>query len=57
MQIADSPGRGEPGTGSLDLGGPLAGLAARGYDGYVGLEYKATQPDPFAWLELATTTK
>jgi len=57
VQIADSPGRGEPGTGSLDLGGQLTGLAARGYDGYVGLEYKATQPDPFAWLELATTTK
>ncbi|MFI8569663.1 hydroxypyruvate isomerase family protein [Rhodococcus sp. NPDC078407] len=57
VQIADSPGRGEPGTGSLDLGGQLAALVERGYDGYVGLEYKPTQPDPFAWLELATTTK
>ncbi|OZD07236.1 hydroxypyruvate isomerase [Rhodococcus sp. 06-235-1A] len=56
VQIADSPGRGEPGTGSLDLGGQLTGLAARGYDGYVGLEYKATRENTFDWLQLALST-
>ncbi|BDH56421.1 hydroxypyruvate isomerase family protein [Tsukamurella sp. PLM1] len=50
VQIADDPGRGEPGTGTLDIDGHLAHLAAVGYRGYVGLEYKQSQPDPFAWL-------
>ncbi len=54
VQIADSPGRGEPGTGDLPLDAWLDRLAAAGYDGTVGLEYKATADDPFAWL--ATTT-
>ncbi len=40
VQIADSPGRNEPGTGTLDIAGHLAALADAGYDGYVGLEYK-----------------
>src|SRR6476619_1346271 len=31
VQIADSPGRGEPGTGRLDITGHLAALAAKGY--------------------------
>ena len=42
VQIADCPGRGEPGTGDLDLDGLLGDLAARGYEGWVGLEYKPT---------------
>lgn len=52
VQIADSPGRGEPGTGTLDLSGHLADLAARGYDGYVALEYKPTVEtgQSLAWL-------
>ena len=55
VQIADSPGRGEPGTGSLDINGHLATLAAKGYDGYVALEYKPTvgTRDSLAWLPLA----
>jgi hydroxypyruvate isomerase len=40
VQIADYPGRHEPGTGELDLAGYLGRLAAAGYAGYVGLEYK-----------------
>jgi hydroxypyruvate isomerase len=42
VQIADHPGRGEPGSGTLDLGRHLADLAARGYAGWAGLEYKPT---------------
>jgi hydroxypyruvate isomerase len=42
VQIADCPGRGEPGSGELDLDNLLGDLAARGYDGWVGLEYKPT---------------
>ena len=40
VQIADHPGRHEPGTSELDIAGYLAKLAAAGYAGYVGLEYK-----------------
>ncbi len=53
VQIADAPGRGEPGSGDLDLQRHLAALAAGGYAGWVGLEYKpttATTPESFGWL-------
>ena len=50
VQIADAPGRGEPGTGTLDLDRYLAQLADGGYTGYVGLEYKATRADTFDWI-------
>lgn len=52
VQIADWPGRGEPGTGELDLDRYLTDLAARGYAGWVGLEYKPTTrtEDSLAWL-------
>ncbi len=53
VQIADAPGRGEPGTGDLDLQRHLGDLAAGGYAGWVGLEYKpttATTPESFDWL-------
>jgi hydroxypyruvate isomerase len=52
IQIADAPGRNEPGTGTLDLDRYLALLAAAGYDGWVGLEYKPSgaSADSFAWL-------
>jgi hydroxypyruvate isomerase len=52
VQIADCPGRGEPGSGALDIDGLLADLAARGYDGWVGLEYKPTTTTEagLAWL-------
>ena len=64
MQIADAPGRGEPGTGEIPLRTYLEQLAEQGYRGYVGLEYKATRPDTFEWLptsrarrDLATTSR
>jgi hydroxypyruvate isomerase len=52
VQIADAPGRNEPGTGELDLEGHLGKLAAAGYGGWVGLEYKPSgaTADSFTWL-------
>ncbi|MFI6574837.1 hydroxypyruvate isomerase family protein [Nocardiopsis sp. NPDC050513] len=52
IQIADAPGRGEPGTGSLPLDELLTEAEARGYRGLVGLEYKPTVPsaESFGWL-------
>lgn len=42
VQIADAPGRGEPGSGSLTLDEHLTAIEASGYRGWVGLEYKPT---------------
>jgi hydroxypyruvate isomerase len=52
VQIADSPGRGQPGTGELDWEALLDRLAASGYRGHVGLEYKPVGPsaDSVDWL-------
>jgi hydroxypyruvate isomerase len=52
VQIADAPGRNEPGTGTLDLDFYLGRIAASGYDGWVGLEYKPSgkSADSFGWL-------
>ncbi len=58
VQIADAPGRHEPGTGSLDIHAHLAQLAANGYAGHIGLEYKPSgaSADSFGWLRLERTT-
>ncbi|MDX6283510.1 MAG: hydroxypyruvate isomerase [Kribbellaceae bacterium] len=52
VQIADAPGRNEPGTGSLPLAAQLAALEANGYAGWVSLEYKpaTSTNDSFGWL-------
>jgi hydroxypyruvate isomerase len=52
VQIADWPGRGEPGSGELDLDRHLRELADRGYSGWVGLEYKPSTDTEasLAWL-------
>ncbi|MFD6281192.1 TIM barrel protein [Streptomyces sp. NPDC060209] len=53
VQIADNPGRGAPGTGSLPLERLLDELTEAGYDGWVGLEYKPgdrPSAESFAWL-------
>jgi hydroxypyruvate isomerase len=55
VQIADAPGRHEPGTGELDLDRYLDRIHATGYDGWVGLEYKpsGSSADSLAWLDRA----
>lgn len=40
IQIADNPGRGEPGTGEINFPWLLARLDALGYAGWVGCEYR-----------------
>ena len=53
VQIADSPARGEPGTGEIHYPYVLAVLEDLGYDGYVGLEYNPTTEqteESLGWL-------
>ena len=53
VQVADSPGRGEPGTGEINHPYVLAVLEDLGYDGFVGLEYNpttGTTEESFDWL-------
>lgn len=52
VQIADNPGRGQPGTGGLDFDDLFGRLTDAGYGGRVGLEYKPAGPsaDSFGWL-------
>ncbi|AUZ36109.1 hydroxypyruvate isomerase [Arthrobacter sp. PGP41] len=49
IQIADNPGRGAPGTGTLPLGQWIARSRELGYNGYIGLEYKEPQETAFSW--------
>jgi hydroxypyruvate isomerase len=56
VQVADCPGRAQPGTGEINYPFVLERLAALGYDGYVALEYRAPDGDTLAsldWLPLA----
>jgi hydroxypyruvate isomerase len=61
VQIADAPGRHEPGTGQLPLDRHLTALDAAGYTGWVGLEYAPSTDSSaaFDWLpaELRGTRK
>lgn len=54
IQIADDPGRGAPGTGTLPLERWIARSRELGYAGPIGLEYKAQLDDAFAWLAEAS---
>lgn len=54
IQVADVPGRGEPGTGEINYRFVFDHLDRKGYDGYVGLEYRPSAGSPeesFGWLE------
>jgi hydroxypyruvate isomerase len=44
VQIADVPDRGAPGTGRLDYEALFRQLAAQGYAGWIGCEYKPSDP-------------
>jgi hydroxypyruvate isomerase len=51
VQLADAPGRGEPGTGTIDFGAVFDALSAAGYNGLVALEYASTTPETaLGWL-------
>jgi hydroxypyruvate isomerase len=52
VQIADAPGRHEPGTGSLGITRWLHALAGRGYSGHVAAEYvpAGTTTEGLGWL-------
>nr|WP_231639188.1 2-oxo-tetronate isomerase [Sphingomonas profundi] len=49
MQLADNPGRGEPGTGEIAYPWLLSHIDALGYDGWIGCEY-APRGDTLAGL-------
>lgn len=54
VQVADPPGRGSPGTGTVDFEPLFRQLSGQGYDGWVGLEYVPADPgdstSSFGWL-------
>ena len=51
IQVADSPGRGQPGTGEINFDYVFRRITELGYDGHVGLEYKPQGGDTEASLE------
>lgn len=53
FHVADAPGRHEPGSGKVDYVKILKEISKLDYNGYIGLEYRATKNDAetFAFLE------
>ena len=53
IQIADNPGRNEPGTGEINYAWILKHIDAIGYDGWVGCEYKpkTTTVEGLDWMK------
>lgn len=53
VQVADNPGRNEPGTGEINYAYLFAHLDRIGYDGWVGCEYKPAERTVagLAWLQ------
>jgi hydroxypyruvate isomerase len=58
MQLADNPGRHEPGTGEINYGFLFRHLDAIGYTGWIGCEYKplAGTVDGLGWLRALGST-
>jgi hydroxypyruvate isomerase len=53
IQVADSPDRGEPGTGEINYRYVFEAIEGLGYEGFVGLEYTPTTEateDSLGWL-------
>lgn len=52
VQLADAPGRGEPGTGTIDFGGLIKCLDDSGYHGAIAAEYRpaAATADGLGWV-------
>jgi len=55
IQLADNPGRNEPGTGEIHYGNVFAALDRMGYAGWIGCEYKpaTTTEAGLGWLQHA----
>jgi hydroxypyruvate isomerase len=53
VQFADTPGRYEPGTGTIDFAAAFSALRETGYDGAVSAEYtpKNTTAEGLGWIE------
>ena len=52
IQIADNPGRNEPGTGELNYSNIFSFLE-KNYDGWIGCEYnpKKSTDDSLSWMK------
>jgi hydroxypyruvate isomerase len=52
VQLADAPGRGEPGTGSINFAAVFDALVERKYSGQIACEYAPTVPteDSLGWV-------
>lgn len=56
IQLADNPGRNEPGTGEINYAWLLRHIDQVGYRGWIGCEYKpaATTQDGLGWIHTLT---
>ena len=45
FHVADAPGRHEPGTGDVPYVDIIKAINATNYNGFIGMEYRATKPD------------
>ena len=53
IQIADNPGRNEPGTGEINFNNLFKSIDAAGYKGWIGCEYKPAEKteDGLGWIQ------
>jgi len=59
IQLADNPGRGEPGTGEINYPWLFGHIDSIGYDGWIGCEYKPRSGtvDGLGWRQALTQQK